>query len=91
MLITRGEKPNQFFNAQPVPNAISKVIWRKIVGDSVQFAKVGGTKPGIAGKGLTLTKRQKLKQLMKRDWLRNSKRKEEINSKEKCQKSTSSW
>ena len=67
MLITKGEKPNQFFNAQPVPNATSKVIWRKIGGGSVKFAKAGGTKQSNAGRDLELgikpTKRRKLKPL----------------------------
>ena len=52
----QGEKPNQFINAQPDPNATSKVIWKKIVGGSVKFAKDGVTKQNIAGRDLKLAK-----------------------------------
>ena len=64
-------KAKSVFKANPVPNVTSKVIWRKIVGDSVKFAKGGGTKRIIAGKGMTLMNLQKPKQLMRKELLKH--------------------
>ena len=80
MLTIRGEKPNQFFSIQPVPHATSKVIWKKIVGGSVKFAKDEVTKQNIAGRDLKLAKRRKLKQQRKRE--RNSRIQKQLNLRE---------